>query len=122
MTRLKKGLDGNDLLDALQDHRDRKKARVAPPSVYRSVEHVFFTTNNIEHLFSWATIVLSDLRNEFFGRCPLDAVFLAEPLALPRDALCPPLKPKDTTPLDSLRNRRTETTQRLTTAPRANHI
>ena len=33
--------DGNELLDALQHHRDRKKARVAPPSVYRSVKHVF---------------------------------------------------------------------------------
>ena len=37
--------DGNELLDALQDYRDRKKARVAPPSVYRSVKHVFSTTN-----------------------------------------------------------------------------
>ena len=32
--------DGNIMLDALQGHRDRKKARVAPPSVYRSVKHV----------------------------------------------------------------------------------
>ena len=34
--------DGNELLNALQDHSNRKKARVAPPSVYRSVKHVFF--------------------------------------------------------------------------------
>ena len=34
--------DGNELLDVLQDHRDRKKARVAPPSAYRSVKSVFY--------------------------------------------------------------------------------
>ena len=33
--------DGNELLDALQDHSDRKTTRVAPPSIYRSsVKHV----------------------------------------------------------------------------------
>ena len=31
--------DGNELLDALQDHRHRKKAREAPPSVYRVFYH-----------------------------------------------------------------------------------
>jgi hypothetical protein len=30
-------MNGNELLNALQEHRDRKKARVAPPSAYRSV-------------------------------------------------------------------------------------
>ena len=49
---------GNELLDALQDHCDRKKARVAPPSVYRGVKHVFPTTNiNFGRLFSRAKIV-----------------------------------------------------------------
>ena len=60
--------DGNELLDALQDHRDRKKARVAPPSVYRSVKHVFFTTDNVERLFIRAPIVLSDLCNRMLPR------------------------------------------------------
>jgi hypothetical protein len=27
-------MDGSELLDALQEHRDGKKARVAPPSAY----------------------------------------------------------------------------------------
>ena len=54
---------GNEMLDALQDHRDRKKACVAPPSVYRSVKHVFSTTSIVERLFSRAKIMLSDLRN-----------------------------------------------------------
>ena len=40
--------DGNDMLDALQHHHDRKKARVAPPSVYSSVKYVFSTTNIVE--------------------------------------------------------------------------
>ena len=60
--------DGNVLLDALQDHRDRKKTRVAPPSVYRSVKHVFSTTNIVERLFSRSKIVLSDLRNRMLPR------------------------------------------------------
>jgi hypothetical protein len=51
--------DGNELLlDALQEHRDRKKACVAPPSAYRSVKHVYSATNIVERLFSRATIVL----------------------------------------------------------------
>jgi hypothetical protein len=33
--------DGNEFLDALQEHHDRKKARIAPPSAYRSVKHVY---------------------------------------------------------------------------------
>ena len=53
--------DGNELLDALQNHRDRRKARVVPPSVYRNVKHVFSTTNIVERLLSRSTIVLSNL-------------------------------------------------------------
>ena len=37
--------DGNELLDALQDYRDRIEARVAPPSAYRNAKHVYSTTN-----------------------------------------------------------------------------
>jgi hypothetical protein len=44
--------EGNELLDALQDHRGRKKARVALPSAYRRVKHVYSTTNIVERLFS----------------------------------------------------------------------
>ena len=43
--------DGNKILDAVQDYRDRKKACVAPPSVYRSVKHVFSTTNIVVCFF-----------------------------------------------------------------------
>ena len=68
--------DGNDLLDALQDHRDRKKARVAPPSVYRSVKHVFSTTTIVERLFSRSKIVLSDLRNRMLPRHLEDVLYL----------------------------------------------
>ena len=68
--------DGNELLDALQDHRDRKKARVAPPSVYRSVKHVFSTTNIVERLFSRSKIVLSDLRNRMLPRHLEDVLYL----------------------------------------------
>ena len=53
--------DGNKMLDALQDYRDRKKERIAPSSVYRSVKHVFSTINIVECLFCMAKIVLSDL-------------------------------------------------------------
>ena len=49
------------MLDALQDFCDRKKAHVAPPSVYRSVKHVCSTTIIVQCLFSRAEIVLSDL-------------------------------------------------------------
>ena len=68
--------DGNELLDALQDHRDRKKARVAPPSVYRSVKHVFSTINIVERLFSRSKIVLSDLRNRMLPRHLEDFLYL----------------------------------------------
>ena len=68
--------DGNALLDALQDHRHRKKARIAPPSVYRSVKHVFPATNIVERLFSRAKIVLSDLRNRMLSRHLEDVLFL----------------------------------------------
>jgi hypothetical protein len=65
------------LLDALQDHRDRKKARVAPPSAYRSVKHVVYSTTNIvERLFSRAKIVLSDLRNRMTPRHLEDVLYL----------------------------------------------
>ena len=68
--------DGNELLDALQDHRDRKKARVAPPSVYSSVKHVFSTTNIVGCLFSRSKIVLSDLRNCILPRHLEDVLYL----------------------------------------------
>ena len=70
------GRDGNELPDALQDHRDRKKARIAPPSVYRSVNHVFSTTNIVERLFSRSQIVLSDLRNRMLPRHLEDVLYL----------------------------------------------
>ena len=76
MTRLTKGLDGNEPLYALQNHRDRKKAHVAPPSVYRSVKHVFSTTNIVERLFSRSKIVLSDLRNRMLQRHLEDILYL----------------------------------------------
>jgi hypothetical protein len=38
-------------LTHFQEHRDRKKARIAPPSAYRSVKHVYSTTNIVERLF-----------------------------------------------------------------------
>ena len=70
--------DGNDLLDALQDHRDKMKATVAPPSVYRSVKHVFFTTNIVERVFSRAKIVFSsDLRNRMLPRHLKDVLYLS---------------------------------------------
>ena len=68
--------NGNELLDALQDHRDRKKARVAPPSVYRSVKHVFSTTIIVECFFSKATFVLSDLRYRMLPRHLEDVLYL----------------------------------------------
>ena len=68
--------DGNELLDALQDHRDRKKARVAPPSVYRNVKHVFSATNIVERLFSRSKIVLSDLRNRMLPRHLEDVLYM----------------------------------------------
>ena len=68
--------DGNELLDALQDHRDVKMARVAPTSVYRSVKHVFSTTNIVERLFNRAKIVLSDLRNCMLPRHLDDVLYL----------------------------------------------
>ena len=69
--------DENDLFDALRDHRDRKKVRVAPPSVYRSVKHVFLTTDNVELWFSRATIVLSDLRYRMLPRHLEDVFYLS---------------------------------------------
>jgi hypothetical protein len=63
-------------LNALQEHRDRKKARVAPPSAYRSVKHVYSTTNIVERLFSRAKIVLSDLRNRITPRHLEDVLYL----------------------------------------------
>ena len=68
--------DGKEFLDALQDHSDRKKAHVAPPSVYRSVNHMFSTTNIVEPLFSRAKIVLSDLRNRMLPRYLKDILYL----------------------------------------------
>ena len=68
--------DGNDLLDARQGHSDRKKAHVAPPSVYRSVQYVFYITNIVKLLFSRAKIVLSDLRNRMFPRYFKDILYL----------------------------------------------
>ena len=68
--------DGSELLDAVQDHRDRKKARVAPPIVYRSVKHVFSTTNIVERLLSRSKIVLSDLRNCMLPRHLEDVLYL----------------------------------------------
>ena len=68
--------DGNELLDALQDRGDRKKARVAPPSVYRSVKHVFSTTNIVKRLFSRSKIVLSDLRIRMLSRHLEDVLYL----------------------------------------------
>ena len=55
---------------SLQDHRDRKKARGAPPSVYCSFKHALSATTIVEGLFSSAKIVLSDLRNR---KCSLPA-------------------------------------------------
>jgi hypothetical protein len=69
-------MNGNELLDALQGHRNRKKARVAPQSAYRSVKHVYSTTNNVERLFSRAKIVLSDLRNRMTPLHLEDALYL----------------------------------------------
>jgi hypothetical protein len=71
-------MDGNALLNALQENRDRKKApRVAPPSAYRSVKHVYSTTNIVERLFSRAMIVLSDLlRNRMTPRHLEDVLYL----------------------------------------------
>jgi hypothetical protein len=40
-------MDGNELLDALQKHRDRKKARVAPPSAYRSVKSMYLRWDHL---------------------------------------------------------------------------
>jgi hypothetical protein len=68
--------EGNELLDALQDHRGRKKARVAPPSAYRSVKHVYSATNIVERLLSRAKIVLSDLRNRMTPRHLEDVLYL----------------------------------------------
>ena len=67
--------DGNELLDALQDHCDRKKARVAPPSVYRSVKHVFSTTNIVDSI-GRSKIVLSDLCNRMLPRHLEDVFYL----------------------------------------------
>jgi hypothetical protein len=68
---------GSELLEALQEHRDRKKARVAPPSAYRSVKHVYSTTNIVEKsMFSRAKIVLSDLRNRMTPRHLEDVLYL----------------------------------------------
>jgi hypothetical protein len=68
---------GSELLEALQEHRDRKMARVAPPSAYRSVKHVYSTTNIVERLFSRAMIVLSDLlRNRMTPRHLEDVLYL----------------------------------------------
>ena len=62
--RFLKSIEGDDEVNERDgNHRDRKKARVAPPSVYRSVKHVFSTTNIVERLFSRSKIVLSDLCN-----------------------------------------------------------
>jgi hypothetical protein len=58
------------------NNRDRKKARVAPPSAYRSVKHVYSTTNIVERLFSRAKIVLSDLRNRMTPRHLEDVLYL----------------------------------------------
>ena len=68
--------DGNEVLDALLDHRDRKKARVAPPSLYRNVKQEFSTINIVERLFSRAMIVLSDLRNRMLPRHLEDVLYL----------------------------------------------
>ena len=76
MTRLINERDSNEVLDALQDHRDGKKARVAPPSVYRSVKHVFSTTNIVERLFRRSKIVLSNLRNRMLPRHLEDVLYL----------------------------------------------
>ena len=68
--------DGNELHVALLDHRERKNASVAPPSVYCSVKHVFSTTNIVERLFSMSKIVLSDLRNRMLPRHLEDVLYL----------------------------------------------
>jgi hypothetical protein len=67
---------GSELLEALQEHRDRKMARVAPPSAYRSVKYIYSTTNIVERLFSRAKIVLSDLRNRMTPRHLEDVLYL----------------------------------------------
>ena len=51
-------------------------ARVAPPSAYRSVKHLYSTTNIVERLFSRAKIVLSDLRNRMTPRHLEDVLYL----------------------------------------------
>ena len=62
--------------ELLKKYRDRKKASVAPPSVYRSVKHMFSTTNIVERLFSRSKIVLSDLRNRILPRLLADVLYL----------------------------------------------
>jgi hypothetical protein len=57
---------GSELLEALQEHRDRKMAHIAPPT----------TTNIVERLFSRAKIVLSDLRNRMTPRHLEDVLYL----------------------------------------------
>ena len=67
--------DGNELLDALQDYRDRKKA-CSTSKCISSVKHLFSTTNIVERLFSRSKIVLSDLRKHMLPRHLEDVLYL----------------------------------------------